>query len=63
MGILLLILVVLIVWILVSCIKIVPQAKAMVVERLGAYQATWGKKGRFKRAGGRFCTSGCDYQG
>lgn len=40
MGILLLILVVLIVWILVSCIKIVPQAKAMVVERLGAYQAT-----------------------
>lgn len=27
--------------ILVSCIKIVPQAQALVVERLGAYQATW----------------------
>ena len=48
MGILLLVLVVLIVWILVSCIKIVPQAKAMVVERLGAYQATWGVGLHFK---------------
>ena len=27
--------------ILTSCIKIVPQAHAYVVERLGAYQATW----------------------
>ena len=27
--------------ILISCIKIVPQAQAFVVERLGAYQATW----------------------
>ena len=27
--------------ILVSCIKIVPQAQAYVVERLGAYQGTW----------------------
>ncbi len=27
--------------ILASCIKIVPQAQAMVVERLGAYQGTW----------------------
>lgn len=27
--------------ILASCIKIVPQAHAMVVERLGAYQGTW----------------------
>lgn len=26
---------------LISCIKIVPQAKALVIERLGAYQATW----------------------
>ena len=25
----------------VSCIKIVPQAHAYVVERLGTYQATW----------------------
>ena len=28
--------------ILVNCIKIVPQAHAMVVERLGGYLATWG---------------------
>ena len=27
--------------ILASCIKIVPQAHAYVVERLGAYEATW----------------------
>lgn len=27
--------------IIVSCIKIVPQAQACVVERLGAYQGTW----------------------
>ncbi|MCD8103461.1 MAG: SPFH/Band 7/PHB domain protein [Lachnospiraceae bacterium] len=28
-------------WILASCIKIVPQAQAFVLERLGGYQATW----------------------
>ncbi len=33
---------------LVSCIKIVPQAKAYVVERLGAYQETWGVGLHFK---------------
>lgn len=33
---------------LISCIKIVPQAKAMVVERLGAYQATWSTGLHFK---------------
>ena len=27
--------------VLSSCIKVVPQAKAFVVERLGAYQTTW----------------------
>jgi len=27
--------------VLISCIKIVPQAEAFVVERLGGYQATW----------------------
>ena len=27
--------------VLVNCIKIVPQAQAYVVERLGAYQGTW----------------------
>ena len=35
------ILIVLLLAILVSCIKIVPQAQAYVVERLGAYQGTW----------------------
>ncbi len=35
------VIVVLVICILVSCIKIVPQATAMVVERLGAYQGTW----------------------
>lgn len=30
-----------IVFVLFSCIKIVPQAQAYVVERLGAYQQTW----------------------
>ena len=28
--------------ILISCIKVVPQAHAMIVERVGAYRATWG---------------------
>lgn len=35
------ILVVIILVILISCIKIVPQATALVVERLGGYRATW----------------------
>lgn len=34
--------------VLVSCIKIVPQAQAMVIERLGGYQATWGVGVHFK---------------
>ena len=33
--------VVVILFIITSCIKIVPQAQAYVVERLGAYQGTW----------------------
>lgn len=33
---------------LTSCIKIVPQAKALVIERLGAYQATWSVGLHFK---------------
>ena len=35
------VLVILVLGILVSCIKIVPQAQAYVIERLGAYQGTW----------------------
>ena len=36
------------IWILAGCIKIVPQAQAVVVERLGAYQATWNVGLHFK---------------
>ena len=42
------VLVVLVVGILVSCVKVVQQAQALVVERLGAYQATWGVGIHFK---------------
>lgn len=35
------VLLVIILWILASCIKIVPQAKAVVLERLGGYRTTW----------------------
>lgn len=35
------VLVILLLGILTSCLKIVPQAQAYVVERLGAYQGTW----------------------
>ena len=40
--------VVIIVGLLISCVKIVPQAQALVIERLGAYQATWGVGIHFK---------------
>ena len=39
--IMLFIVVALIIWLLVSNIRIVPQARAYVVERLGAYHGTW----------------------
>lgn len=44
----LLVLLLLIIMVLSSCIKIVPQAVAFVVERLGAYQATWSVGLHFK---------------
>jgi regulator of protease activity HflC (stomatin/prohibitin superfamily) len=37
----LVILIVLVLLVLVNCIKIVPQAQAFVLERLGGYQGTW----------------------
>ena len=40
-GIVLLIIVLLAIWVLSSCIKIVPQAQSYVTERLGAYQGAW----------------------
>ena len=48
LGIVLLILLILAILIVASCIKIVPQAQAYVVERLGAYQDTWGVGLHFK---------------
>ena len=44
-------LVVLILCIFVSCIKIVPQAQAFVMERMGAYQGTWSVGFHVKKIG------------
>ena len=41
LGTILLVIAILAVVIVISCIKIVPQANAYVIERLGAYYATW----------------------
>ena len=38
----------LVIWVVLSCIKIVPQAHAYVIERLGAYQSTWSVGLHFK---------------
>ena len=46
--ILLLILIVLVLVVAASCVKIVPQAHAVILERLGAYQSTWGVGIHFK---------------
>ncbi|MBO5488595.1 MAG: SPFH/Band 7/PHB domain protein, partial [Eubacterium sp.] len=40
--------VVIVLWLLASCIKIVPQAHAFIVERLGGYQETWNVGIHFK---------------
>ena len=40
--------IVLVLWVLASCIRIVPQAYAVVLERLGAYKATWSTGIHFK---------------
>ena len=39
---------ILVILIAASCVKVVPQAKAFVVERLGVYQATWSTGIHFK---------------
>ena len=44
----LIVVIVLVLWVLASCIRIVPQAYAVVLERLGAYKATWGTGIHFK---------------
>ena len=49
MGLVFLIVIIIIaVWVLASCIRIVPQAYAVILERLGAYQATWSTGIHFK---------------
>ena len=47
-GLVILIILILAIAIVASCIKIVPQAQAYVVERLGAYQDTWSVGIHFK---------------
>ncbi len=47
-ALLVLVLIFIILLIFVSCIRIVPQAQAMVVERLGAYLETWNVGIHFK---------------
>lgn len=42
MGIIVVVFIVLVLIIAASCIRIVPQAQALIVERLGMYKATWG---------------------
>ena len=49
MGVVFLIVIIVIaVWVLASCVRIVPQAYAVILERLGAYQATWSTGIHFK---------------
>ena len=44
----LVVIIVIVLWVLASCVRIVPQAYAMVVERLGAYKETWNTGIHFK---------------
>ena len=44
----LIVIIVIAVWVLASCVHIVPQAYAVILERLGAYQATWSTGIHFK---------------
>ena len=48
MGTFLVIILIIVMVLLISCVKIVRQAQALVIERLGAYQATWGTGLHFK---------------
>ena len=47
-GIIFIVILVILVLILISCVKIVHQAQAVVVERLGAYLTTWNTGLHFK---------------
>lgn len=48
MGIIVAVFFVLVLIVAASCVKIVPQAQALIVERLGMYKATWGTGPHFK---------------
>jgi regulator of protease activity HflC (stomatin/prohibitin superfamily) len=47
-GVAILFIIILVVWIITTCIKIVPQANSFVVERLGAFQDAWSVGLHFK---------------
>lgn len=47
-GIIAIVLILLVVYIILSCVRIVPQAQAYVIERLGAYNGTWSVGLHFK---------------
>lgn len=71
MPVVILIVVIIALVVIVNCVKIVPQAHAVVVERLGGYLTTWSvglhfkvpfidriaKKGIVEGTGGRFPTT------
>ena len=42
-SVILVVLIVLVLWVVASCIRVVPEAQAMVVERFGGYLTTWYK--------------------
>ena len=42
-SVILVVLIVLVLWVVASCIRVVPEAQAMVVERFGGYLTTWNK--------------------
>ncbi len=44
----LIILIILVIYVIASCVRIVPQAQAYVIERLGAYNGTWSVGLHFK---------------
>ena len=76
MLIVLAILILIILMILASCVKIVPQTTALVIERLGAYNGTWkvgihfkvpiidrvARESDLKRAGCGFCPTAGDHK-
>ncbi len=50
LGVIGIVVLIIVILVLISCIRIVRQAQALVIERLGAYQATWGTGLHFQTA-------------